>query len=157
MSGASKTDQKAALDIASWLFNVVTSVGIILVNKALMATYGFSFGESFEKISQAGLTCFHTLNKLFSNYEHSYNINRFAFRNNHIAHNFLDVAWLHPAFSASMARSFEIRFVRKLLNRWYERQPHVELRRILPGRCEYSVNLFPSKILKRDFCFWNCR
>jgi hypothetical protein len=43
----SKTDQKAALDIASWLFNVVTSVGIILVNKALMATYGFSFGEFF--------------------------------------------------------------------------------------------------------------
>lgn len=46
MTGTSKTDQKAALDIASWLFNVVTSVGIILVNKALMATYGFSFGES---------------------------------------------------------------------------------------------------------------
>lgn len=58
MSGTSKTDQKAALDIASWLFNVVTSVGIILVNKALMATYGFSFGEPFEKISQAGLNCF---------------------------------------------------------------------------------------------------
>lgn len=46
MTVTSKTDQKAALDIASWLFNVVTSVGIILVNKALMATYGFSFGES---------------------------------------------------------------------------------------------------------------
>ncbi|KAF2578284.1 hypothetical protein F2Q68_00005920 [Brassica cretica] len=43
MAATSKTDQKAALDIASWLFNVVTSVGIILVNKALMATYGFSF------------------------------------------------------------------------------------------------------------------
>ncbi|KAG7618982.1 UDP-rhamnose/UDP-galactose transporter 4 [Arabidopsis thaliana] len=42
----SKTDQKAALDIASWLFNVVTSVGIILVNKALMATYGFSFATT---------------------------------------------------------------------------------------------------------------
>lgn len=46
MAATSKTDQKAALDIASWLFNVVTSVGIILVNKALMATYGFSFGLS---------------------------------------------------------------------------------------------------------------
>ncbi|KAJ0252441.1 UDP-rhamnose/UDP-galactose transporter 4 [Hirschfeldia incana] len=48
MAGTSskKTDQKAALDIASWLFNVVTSVGIILVNKALMATYGFSFATT---------------------------------------------------------------------------------------------------------------
>lgn len=44
MSSASKGDRKASLDAASWLFNVVTSVGIILVNKALMATYGFSFG-----------------------------------------------------------------------------------------------------------------
>ncbi|CAF1709998.1 BnaC03g60580D [Brassica napus] len=46
MAATSKTDQKAALDIASWLFNVVTSVGIILVNKALMATYGFSFATT---------------------------------------------------------------------------------------------------------------
>jgi len=44
MSSVSKGDRKATLDAASWLFNVVTSVGIILVNKALMATYGFSFG-----------------------------------------------------------------------------------------------------------------
>ncbi|MQL85826.1 hypothetical protein Taro_018360 [Colocasia esculenta] len=44
MATASKADRKAALDVASWLFNVVTSVGIIMVNKALMATYGFSFG-----------------------------------------------------------------------------------------------------------------
>jgi len=41
---STKSDRKAADDAASWLFNVVTSVGIILVNKALMATYGFSFG-----------------------------------------------------------------------------------------------------------------
>ena len=41
---STKADRKAADDAASWLFNVVTSVGIILVNKALMATYGFSFG-----------------------------------------------------------------------------------------------------------------
>lgn len=46
MSSVGKADQKAAIDAASWLFNVVTSVGIILVNKALMATYGFSFGMS---------------------------------------------------------------------------------------------------------------
>lgn len=45
MAPASKADKKAALDVASWMFNVVTSVGIIIVNKALMATYGFSFGN----------------------------------------------------------------------------------------------------------------
>ncbi|PNY07984.1 UDP-galactose transporter 2-like protein [Trifolium pratense] len=46
MSSASKGDRKASLDAASWLFNVVTSVAIILVNKALMATYGFSFATT---------------------------------------------------------------------------------------------------------------
>ena len=44
MTAANNTDRKAAIDAASWMFNVVTSVGIILVNKALMATYGFTFG-----------------------------------------------------------------------------------------------------------------
>lgn len=44
MSSATKADRKASLDTAAWMFNVVTSVGIILVNKALMATYGFTFG-----------------------------------------------------------------------------------------------------------------
>lgn len=47
MAPSSKADKKAALDAASWMFNVVTSVGIIIVNKALMATYGFSFGKNF--------------------------------------------------------------------------------------------------------------
>ena len=47
MAPASKADKKAAVDAAAWLFNVVTSVGIIIVNKALMATYGFSFGKVF--------------------------------------------------------------------------------------------------------------
>lgn len=42
-----KGDKKAAVDAAAWLFNIVTSVGIIIVNKALMATYGFSFGKVF--------------------------------------------------------------------------------------------------------------
>ncbi|KAG0489444.1 hypothetical protein HPP92_006307 [Vanilla planifolia] len=41
-----KADRKAALDIASWMFNVLTSVGIIMVNKALMATHGFSFATT---------------------------------------------------------------------------------------------------------------
>jgi len=45
MAPSSKADEKAAVDAAAWMFNVVTSVGIIIVNKALMATYGFSFGK----------------------------------------------------------------------------------------------------------------
>lgn len=45
MASATKADRKAALDAGAWMFNVVTSVGIIIVNKALMATYGFSFGN----------------------------------------------------------------------------------------------------------------
>ncbi|CDP11437.1 unnamed protein product [Coffea canephora] len=46
MAPTSKADKKAAVDAAAWLFNVVTSVGIIIVNKALMATYGFSFATT---------------------------------------------------------------------------------------------------------------
>ena len=45
MAPGSKADKKAAVDAAAWMFNVVTSVGIIIVNKALMATYGFTFGK----------------------------------------------------------------------------------------------------------------
>ncbi|KAK7279792.1 hypothetical protein RJT34_24850 [Clitoria ternatea] len=46
MAPASKAEKKAAVDAAAWVFNVVTSVGIIIVNKALMATYGFSFATT---------------------------------------------------------------------------------------------------------------
>eukprot|EP01018_Ginkgo_biloba_P029531 Gb_22653 [translate_table: standard] len=46
MAPASKADRKAALDVASWLFNVSTSVGIIMVNKGLMARYGFTFAST---------------------------------------------------------------------------------------------------------------
>ncbi|KAL3504536.1 hypothetical protein ACH5RR_034377 [Cinchona calisaya] len=46
MAPASKADKKATVDAAAWMFNVVTSVGIIIVNKALMATYGFSFATT---------------------------------------------------------------------------------------------------------------
>ncbi|XP_027362033.1 UDP-rhamnose/UDP-galactose transporter 6-like isoform X1 [Abrus precatorius] len=56
MSSASKGDRKASLDAASWLFNVVTSVGIILVNKALMATYGFSFATTLTGLHFATTT-----------------------------------------------------------------------------------------------------
>ncbi|XP_031117650.1 UDP-rhamnose/UDP-galactose transporter 6 [Ipomoea triloba] len=46
MAPANKAEKKAAVDAAAWMFNVVTSVGIIIVNKALMATYGFSFATT---------------------------------------------------------------------------------------------------------------
>ncbi|KAL8519642.1 hypothetical protein ACS0TY_010537 [Phlomoides rotata] len=46
MAPSSKVEKKAAGDAAAWMFNVVTSVGIIIVNKALMATYGFSFATT---------------------------------------------------------------------------------------------------------------
>ncbi|KAJ4715496.1 UDP-galactose transporter 2-like [Melia azedarach] len=45
MSSATKADKRAA-DVAAWMFNVVTSVGIIMVNKALMGTYGFTFATT---------------------------------------------------------------------------------------------------------------
>jgi solute carrier family 35 protein E3 len=44
MGSPRKSDKKAALDLAAWSFNITSSVGIIMVNKALMATHGFSFG-----------------------------------------------------------------------------------------------------------------
>ncbi|GJM88105.1 hypothetical protein PR202_ga04131 [Eleusine coracana subsp. coracana] len=46
MSSLKKSDKKAVLDFAAWSFNITTSVGIIMVNKALMAKHGFSFGLS---------------------------------------------------------------------------------------------------------------
>ncbi|XP_066355079.1 UDP-rhamnose/UDP-galactose transporter 4-like isoform X1 [Miscanthus floridulus] len=46
MSSLKKSDKKAALDFAAWSFNVTTSVAIIMVNKALMATHGFSFATT---------------------------------------------------------------------------------------------------------------
>uniref|UniRef100_A0A5B6Z3L7 Putative UDP-galactose transporter 2 n=1 Tax=Davidia involucrata TaxID=16924 RepID=A0A5B6Z3L7_DAVIN len=56
MSPASKEDHKAAVDAAAWMFNVVTSVGIIIVNKALMATYGFSFATTLTGLHFATTT-----------------------------------------------------------------------------------------------------
>lgn len=43
---AVKDEKKMVVDVAAWAFNIVTSVGIIIVNKALMATYGFSFATT---------------------------------------------------------------------------------------------------------------
>ncbi|KAF9612222.1 hypothetical protein IFM89_038644 [Coptis chinensis] len=56
MAPSSKADKKAAVDAASWMFNVVTSVGIIIVNKALMATYGFSFATTLTGLHFATTT-----------------------------------------------------------------------------------------------------
>ncbi|GKU95178.1 hypothetical protein SLEP1_g8571 [Rubroshorea leprosula] len=56
MSSASKADRKATLDAASWFFNVVTSVGIIMVNKALMASHGFSFATTLTGLHFATTT-----------------------------------------------------------------------------------------------------
>ncbi|XP_010906037.1 UDP-rhamnose/UDP-galactose transporter 6-like [Elaeis guineensis] len=56
MAPSSKANQKAALDTGAWLFNVVTSVGIIMVNKALMATYGFSFATTLTGLHFATTT-----------------------------------------------------------------------------------------------------
>ncbi|KAG7983007.1 hypothetical protein I3843_04G082200 [Carya illinoinensis] len=56
MNSAKMADRKAALDTASWMFNVVTSVGIILVNKALMAKYGFTFATTLTGLHFATTT-----------------------------------------------------------------------------------------------------
>ncbi|KAL7089877.1 hypothetical protein ACP275_12G004200 [Erythranthe tilingii] len=52
----STTGNKAGLDAAAWTFNIVTSVGIILVNKALMATYGFTFATTLTGLHFAATT-----------------------------------------------------------------------------------------------------
>ncbi|XP_043809488.1 UDP-rhamnose/UDP-galactose transporter 5 isoform X1 [Manihot esculenta] len=56
MPQASTDDKKAALDAAAWMFNVVTSVGIIIVNKALMATYDFSYATTLTGLHFATTT-----------------------------------------------------------------------------------------------------
>ncbi|KAJ9670908.1 hypothetical protein PVL29_027073 [Vitis rotundifolia] len=61
MSPATKADKKATVDAAAWMFNVVTSVGIIIVNKALMATYGFSFATTLTGLHFATTTLMTTV------------------------------------------------------------------------------------------------
>ncbi|KAM7523644.1 hypothetical protein LguiA_013546 [Lonicera macranthoides] len=56
MAPSSKAEKKASLDAAAWMFNVVTSVGIIIVNKALMANYGFSFATTLTGLHFATTT-----------------------------------------------------------------------------------------------------
>ncbi|RDY12644.1 UDP-rhamnose/UDP-galactose transporter 5 [Mucuna pruriens] len=64
MAPASKAEKKAAVDAAAWMFNVVTSVGIIIVNKALMATYGFSFATTLTGMHFATTTLMTTILKM---------------------------------------------------------------------------------------------
>lgn len=59
-SGNSKADRKASLDVAAWIFNVSTSVGIIMVNKQLMAVHGFSFATTLTGL-HFGMTTLMTL------------------------------------------------------------------------------------------------
>ncbi|XP_028765998.1 UDP-rhamnose/UDP-galactose transporter 4-like [Neltuma alba] len=63
MSSASKGGRKAVVDAASWMFNVVTSVGIIMVNKTLMATHGFSFATTLTGLHFATTTLLTTVLK----------------------------------------------------------------------------------------------
>ncbi|KAK6150544.1 hypothetical protein DH2020_015476 [Rehmannia glutinosa] len=56
MSLTIKDENKVALDLAAWMFNIVTSVGIIIVNKALMATYGFTFATTLTGLHFAATT-----------------------------------------------------------------------------------------------------
>ncbi|XP_040995770.1 UDP-rhamnose/UDP-galactose transporter 6-like isoform X1 [Juglans microcarpa x Juglans regia] len=56
MAPAGKANERAAADAAAWMFNVVTSVGIIIVNKALMAAYGFSFATTLTGLHFATTT-----------------------------------------------------------------------------------------------------
>ncbi|KAG7942916.1 hypothetical protein I3843_15G011500 [Carya illinoinensis] len=56
MAPAGKANERAAADAAAWMFNVVTSVGIIIVNKGLMATHGFSFATTLTGLHFATTT-----------------------------------------------------------------------------------------------------
>ncbi|CAA3013160.1 UDP-galactose transporter 2-like [Olea europaea subsp. europaea] len=56
MAPSNRADKKAAVDAAAWMFNVVSSVGIIIVNKALMANYGFSFATTLTGLHFATTT-----------------------------------------------------------------------------------------------------
>ncbi|CAJ1953192.1 unnamed protein product [Sphenostylis stenocarpa] len=72
MAPASKADKKAAVDAAAWMFNVVTSVGIIIVNKALMGTYGFSFATTLTGMHFATTTLMTIILKMLGYVQHSH-------------------------------------------------------------------------------------
>lgn len=53
MAPGGKAANKVTLDAAAWVFNIVTSVGIIMANKALMATHGFGFATTLPGLHYA--------------------------------------------------------------------------------------------------------
>uniref|UniRef100_A0A0D3F7L3 Sugar phosphate transporter domain-containing protein n=1 Tax=Oryza barthii TaxID=65489 RepID=A0A0D3F7L3_9ORYZ len=72
MAPASKAERKAVLDAGAWMFNVVTSVGIIMVNKALMATHGFSFATTLTGLHFATTTLMTLVMKWLGHIQPSY-------------------------------------------------------------------------------------
>ncbi|KAB2083293.1 UDP-galactose transporter 2 -like protein [Gossypium arboreum] len=65
MAPTNKAERKAVVDVAAWMFNVVTSVGVIIVNKALMATYGFSYATTLTGLHFATTTLMTTALRWF--------------------------------------------------------------------------------------------
>lgn len=72
MSLAGKDENKRIIDVAAWTFNIVTSVGIIIVNKALMATYGFSFATTLTGLHFATTTLMTIILKSFGYIQNSH-------------------------------------------------------------------------------------
>lgn len=71
MAAGSSKDRKATLDVAAWMFNVSTSVGIIMVNKQLMAVHGFCFATTLTGL-HFGMTTLMTFALRWSGYiQHS--------------------------------------------------------------------------------------
>ncbi|KAL5215107.1 hypothetical protein ABZP36_004259 [Zizania latifolia] len=60
MAPGRRAENKVALDAAAWVFNIATSVGIIMANKALLATHGFGFATTLPGLNFA-TTAFVTL------------------------------------------------------------------------------------------------
>lgn len=106
---SSKAEKKTAADAAAWMFNVVTSVGIIIVNKALMASYGYTFGnQSIQPSSSLTSLVFFYLCLEPPMPACSYNLNRFTFRFHNSYDHCSTMSWLHSAFSSSLHRASQI-------------------------------------------------
>ncbi|PUZ47906.1 hypothetical protein GQ55_7G203500 [Panicum hallii var. hallii] len=67
-----KPENKVVPDAAAWVFNIVTSVGIIMVNKALMGTHGFGFVTTLPGIHFATTALVALILKLLGYLEPSY-------------------------------------------------------------------------------------
>ncbi|GJN27117.1 hypothetical protein PR202_gb15107 [Eleusine coracana subsp. coracana] len=46
--------EQGLVDVAAWVFNIVPSVGIIMINQTLMATHGFAFGTNLSQFTCIG-------------------------------------------------------------------------------------------------------